>query len=359
MDLYTLVQQMNADGYFTRIARDPRAQFGPPQRTYLGAQLLPEREVTENAYREDAVRYRTVIANDGSRYSPAQKKSTGELIGTMLVELGHQDIARELTGQYYDALLKFLMTNASMEAIAQIIGWVETVINRALIELIEKQRWDAIVGAQVVRRGDNGFTETVTYPNPAGQRVAAGGAWSNDTYDPYDDIVGMADNFYDKGYELTRIIASRRVVSILARNQRIAARAGSVRVLSNSEIFGRVSQAELNSALQADGIPAIETYDLLYRTQTGSARFLPDNAMVFVSSTGQDQSVDWGDNQRFVPDTVGYTAIGRAVGQASPGRVIKMWPKDDKPPRLQAEGWQTSLPVLTEPESVGVISGIV
>lgn len=359
MDLIQLVNDMSRDGYFARIASDRRAQFGIPARRYLGTTLLPERRVTENAYREDAIRYRTVIANDGSRYSPAQKKSTGQLVGSMLVELGNQDIAQELTGQDYDALIKFLETNVSMEAVASIINWTEVTLNRALIELMEKQRWQAIVDGQVIREGDNGFREVVTYPNIAGMRVTAGGTWSTDTYDPYDEISAMADAFFDTGHGLTRIITSRRVVSILQRNAKIAARAsGRIRVLSNSDVIGRVSKADLDSAFAEDNLPAIEQYDLRWRDETVTGRFLPDDAMVFISETGRDETVDWGDNARFIPDTLGYSALGRAAGMPTPGRVIRMFPKENKPPRIEGESWQTSLPVLTEPEAIRVIRGI-
>src|SRR4051794_1173403 len=101
MNLITLVKTAMADGTFATIAGNQAAQFGPPSRQYLGATLLPEKQVAKNIFRETGVRYRTIIANDGTRYSPAQKKS-GELIGSMLVELGHSDIAREITAEDYD-----------------------------------------------------------------------------------------------------------------------------------------------------------------------------------------------------------------------------------------------------------------
>jgi hypothetical protein len=55
---------------------------------------------------------------------------------------------------------------------------------------------------------------------------------------------------------------------------------------------------------------------------------------------------------------LGYTAIGRGAGQASNGRVIRAEAFDNKPPRIEAEGWQTALPVITEPEALAVISSI-
>jgi hypothetical protein len=32
--------------------------------------------------------------------------------------------------------------------------------------------------------------------------------------------------------------------------------------------------------------------------------------------------------------------------------------KDDKPPRVEAQGWETSAPVITEPEAIATITGI-
>ena len=359
MDLASLVADMVANGQFAALAGNPLAQFGP-QRQYLGATILPERMVEENVYRESSIRYRTVIANDGSRYSPAQLKASGELVGEFLVELGDQDIARQLSGRDYDALLRLLGRNTSMQAVDTIVGWTDRTVNQALVERTELQRWQAIVDASVVRVGDNGYTETVSYPNPSGHRAAAAGTWSSDAYDPYADITGMVDLLADKGYTVGRIITSRTVVSILARNAKIQQRAAPVRVLSSTDVFGRVGIQEINGAFQADGLPPIETYDLLYRDQVSSGRFLASDVMVFIANTGVDPTWDLGDAARFIPDVgvLGYTAIGRAVGQAAPGRVIRAETRTDKPPRIEAEGWQTSLPVITEPEAIAVVTGI-
>lgn len=362
-DLLTLISQMQADGTFARLARDPRAQFGPVNRRYIGAEILPELDAPANAYQEDGIRYRTVIANSGGRYSPAQKKAGGAITGSFRVDLGHQDIAAEFTGRDYDALVRLVGQGGDMQAAARIVRWADVALNQALIEETERQRWEALVNASTTLVGDNGWSETVTYPNPSGHRVAAGGTWSSNTYDPYNDITAQAQVLKDKGFMLRRIITSTRVVSILARNQKIAARAGSVRVLSTSDVFGRVSQAELNGMMQADGLPPIETYDLLYRTQTGSGRFMADTVMVFLADADRDVTIDWGDTARYLPggvadNALGYTAIGFAVGEPNQGRVMRVWARDNKPPRLEGEAWQTSLPVIQSPESIAVITGI-
>lgn len=359
-DLLTLLRDFDAQDGYTRIARDPRAQFGTDARPYLGAQLLPEMNVEENAYREDSIKYRTVIANHGTRYSPAQKKA-GDIVGSFLVELSHSDIAREFSGRQYDALLRILNNNASLEAMAQLTSWFDTTVNAALLEVNEKMRWDAIVTATVTLLGDNEYEEVVSYPDPADHRAAESASWSTDTTDIFEDIFAMADLLSGKGLTVSRIITSRAVLSIMAGNNTVKTRTGIAVVNTSGQITsaaGRATREAINGILQSDGLPPIELYDRQYRTQSGTEYFLPRDVMVLVATTGRDVEVDLGDTINFFGDTLGYTAIGRAVGQSAPGRVLFAEPKGDKPPRIEAQGWQTSLPVITEPEAIAVITDI-
>ncbi|MDQ2999629.1 MAG: major capsid protein [Chloroflexota bacterium] len=359
-DIAALVSQLMTDGTVKTLAINTGAQFGIAPRTYLGASLLPERLVDENAYREEAIRYRTVIANDGTRYSPSQKKGA-EILGSFLVELGNIDITTEFTARAYDALLRMLGSNITMDAAASLIDWLDKTVNLALAEKNEKQRWEAIVSASVVRTGDNAYTETVPYSNPASHRSAAAGTWSSDAYDPFDDILAKADLLASKGYTVGRIIAGRTVVSLLSGNDKVKARTGVATISATGQIqstAGRASTDAINNALNRDGLPPIEQYDLQYRTQTGTGYFLSRSAFVMVATTGQDETLDYGDTARIVNDTLGYVGMGRAAGQATAGRVLRMESHQDKPPRVIGEGWQTSLPVITAPEAITVITGI-
>ena len=360
-DIASLVRTLMDDGSVRALAMNPQAQFGIAPRRYIGAELLPERRVEENAYREDAIRYRTVIANDGTRYSPSQKKA-GEIVGSFLVELGESDIAREFTARDYDALLRLLGRNLSMDAAVTLVNWLDRTVNLALAEKNELQRWQAIVSASVTRSGDNDYTETVDYSNPANHRAAAGGTWSSDSYDPFTDILAMADLLEGKGYTVGRIITGRTVLSTLAGNDKVKARTGVATINASGQITataGRATRDAINMALERDGLPPIETYDLQYRTQTGSGYLLSRAALVLVARTGRAEPIALGDPpDPTTHDTLGYTAVGRAAGQATPGRVLRMEPKEDKPPRIEAEGWQTSLPVITEPEAIAVINSI-
>ena len=171
----------------------------------------------------------------------------------------------------------------------------------------------------------------------------------------------MADLLASKGYTVNRMITSRTVLAKMAGNNTVKTRTGIAVVNTSGQITsaaGRATASAINGILQADGLPPIELYDLQYRTQTGDEYFLKRDVFVLVATTGQDETIDFGDSEKLVPNTLGYLAIGRGAGQSAPGRVIQAEAKTDKPPRIETEGWQTSLPVILHPEAIGVITGI-
>jgi hypothetical protein len=183
-----------------------------------------------------------------------------------------------------------------------------------------------------------------------------------------DDIAAGVDLLASKGYAVNRVIGSRKVASILAGNAKMQQRATNmVFVDSAGQIQGLppriLTNPKLNAILAGEGLPLLEQYDELYRDYDGTHRFLPNDTLVLAATTGE--SVDVAQENLEVSDilppfenVLGYTAVGRPAGQANPGRVIQMFPQGNKPPRIDAEGWQVSLPVITEPEALFVITGI-
>jgi hypothetical protein len=362
-DIGTLVSTMTTNGSVARIARNRLAQFGTRTRRLIGAEVLPAQDVEENMYTDDTVRYRTVVANAGTRYSPVQLKQ-GVLSGSVDVKVFDTDIGSELTSRDFDALLRYLDRNQDMEATASITNFLDTTVNQALEELREVYRWQAIEKALVQRRGHNGYSEDIPYSNPAGHRAVAAAAWSNSANDPMTDIFNRVQLMADKGFQVSRIISTRKVVGIMGLNDKMRTRAGAITVNVGGGLTvqgGRASLDEINSSLRKEGLPNIELYDLIYRTQTGTGRFISDNVMIFLGMTGRDVTLDLGDNAtpvEILPDTLGYTAVGKATGQPQPGRVIQAKFKDDRPPRIEAQGWEAIAPVLIEPEAIATISGI-
>lgn len=370
MDLITLIALLITNNEFASILMNPLAQFGRRGRRYLGATILPERRVRENQYEEIGIRYRTVIANSGSRYSPAQKKGN-KIVGSFDVKLGNSDIADEFTGQDYDTLIQLLQRVTggaddamTMQAMVQLTDWFNTAINLPLKELNEKERWDAIVDAQFTRTGDNGYSEIVPLSNPVGHRVNAGGLFSDDTYDPWDDIFAGADFLKGLGFTVGRIITGSDVTAKMAKNAKVRASMGSTITLNTNDgtlqgTTGRATMDGMNNYLASNELPPFEKYDLQYRTQTGSGHFLKRGTIVMLANTGRDETIDMGDQEPLIlRDTLGYEAIGRPVGQPTPGPTFDVKPQTDKPPRVEAQGWQTSGPVVTEPQAIFVIKNI-
>jgi hypothetical protein len=374
MDLGTLMRDVIAQNTFPRLALNQFAQFGQPgMEPYMGPTLLPERLVADNEFTETAIRYRTTIANDGDRYSPAQKKGKGGIIGSFRVSLGNSDILTEFTGQDYDTVVRILapLANANntigMAVAAQITNWGNTAINLALIERNELQRWQAIFTGQVVREGDNGLLETVLYPNPVGHRTDVAGDWSDNSYAILTDLLALATLLRSKGYNPTRIITSTAVANLMLANETMARAAGrSIITVGAGAVLtqtpGSFTMDDLNRLLAQNRLPAIETYDKVYFKDDGtSARFFPEDGLVMASTTGRNERVAQIENPnqfRLLTDTLGYVGVGRAVGQVTPGRVIQVTPYTNKPPRLEGEGWQSSLPIITEPEAFAVYTGI-
>ena len=170
MDVVGLVEQMRRDGAFEEVLNNPAAQFGTDEQPFLGAELLPERTVRQLEYTEEGIRYRTMVANDGTRYSETQAKK-GTIVGSFFVRLGHSDIRSEFTSAEYDALIRILSaagagTPATTEAMASLTQWMDRTVNRPLLVKNEKMRWEAMVDALVPRRGNNNFSEDVPLSNP-------------------------------------------------------------------------------------------------------------------------------------------------------------------------------------------------
>lgn len=354
MDIMTLVSQLTENGEFGRIANNPLAQFGTPARRRKGPEILPVQNREENQYSEDGFKARTIVANSGDRYSPAQLKH-GDKIGSTDVKFGNYDIARELTGRDFDAVIKLLSRNMDQNSALRLMKWVNIAIDEALLDLEEAQRWQALVNGQCALMGDNGYLETVQYFSPPGHRVTPLEAWSDDTVDPLataiHPLVQLAEN---EGFMISRIVARGSVVAKLTNNAIMRNRSAT----NDYNAPGRASLSRINAIIAEDGLPPIEKYDLRYRTQAGSIPFMPDDSMLLIAETERDETLALEDREEIIPNTLGYFGRGRPVGESTPGLVVRSWFMDDKPPRVKAEGWGTGLPVITEPEAVFAITGI-
>ena len=376
--LLTLATELKADGAFDRIMLNSLSQLGSVSmlnmgRELMGARLLPDEMRRRNEYKEQAVRYRTVVATDGTPYTPAQLVK-GAMVGSMKVELGHHDVKVEMDASQLEALEDLIQMEAesrgeaSAELLAQqqLLNWVDTSVNLSLQFKKELQRWQAIVDAQVSRVFPGGTTETVSFPNPTGSRFNAEGTWSNDNYDPMEDIIAACNRLWGLGFNIDKMVTSTNVVSIMALNEKIRTRAGYLSTSGGAVLpvgIAGYGLADVNSAIRRSGsgnntLPDIMTYDLQYPTQTGTQYFLPRNCFVIIGSTGENRQLLV--NERIFPlyNTLGYYGVGRVEGYKKSGPIIHVDTYDKKPVSIVGEGYMTGFPVITNPEAICVIRNI-
>jgi hypothetical protein len=382
MDFLELIRQLDEDQYFKRLALNPTAQFGSEQQPLLGATLLPEQLVEENAFEETQVRYRTKPALDGTRYSPAQMQESSQLIGSVKVDLGDSDTAAQFTGKDHDGIIKLLMRGGDEEAIARVVQWTDRALIRPHTIKNEIQRWEAIIKGEVLRKGSNQLEELVEYYQHPGHHivipggtVAAPQGWHNDTYDPFEDIAGAVQKLEDLGHSIRGMFSTGRVTTTLTKNGQVAKRTNRVVVNAAGAITsasGRVTMAELNAIADDDGLPNFTKYNGGYETKQGFRRYMDVSAtsdfLVIVGNSDRQWDMatdyvgtadvdlgDFADSAIQLEGTLGYYAVGRNVGQSSPGRTVHTEAQQRKPAGLYGESYQAGFPVIADPQSIVVI----
>jgi hypothetical protein len=372
-DLLTLVQELQDDGRFQTIFKNPLAQFGDPnqRRPFLGAQLLPEMQKSKNLYEEAAVQFLSTIANDGTPFAPPKLQRSIKR-GSTLVKFGHIDVKTELTGEDLEAIIQMLESgeNSNQQlAQNQLLTWMDRSVNLSLKIKQEKQRWQAIVDASVPRKLGDGSTETVTYAAPSGHRFNATGTWSNDSFDPFTDIIAAWNLLWDLGYDVAHNITSNTVASKLGLNDKVRTRAGYLGIDNSGVVqttslgvgLGLANEALRRGTMADREIPLIQTYDLNYETQDGSRDFfLPRDCFVVVGTTGQRREVLANDELFYLENTLGYYGIGRVEGYTESGTIVKTEVRDRKPRAVCAEAYVTGLPVIfsRNMEAIVVIENI-
>lgn len=382
-----LITEMNKKGDVQSIAQSVSMQFGTDNEPLLGADLCPEKIVYDNNFSEGDISYRTVVANSGADFSPAQLNPGGNKItGLMNVKLGFSNQADQMNPQQIQDILNILKlsgdstNNRDARAIAILTNFFDRAIARPLIVYNEIQRWQMWIDARIKRVGSNGYEEDVIYPNPAGHRfnvpsgtVAAPTGWyatdPNTTYDPIQEMLNFKLFMAKKGYRLVRAVTTFENVYQLINHPAIRKRFGLIVINpANNQLQSTIQSITLeqvNGLLNSFGLPSLEIYDTTYdyRAADGtiqSRRYIERDThypIVFFANTGKAADILLEDGESFTLDnTIGYTAVGTVPALTMPGRVIQeIVTEKPYPPTVYAEGLQESLPVNLFPEAVGVM----
>ena len=374
---FELYEELQEERYFERLALDPLSQFGSEQQPFLGARIMPERVVGENAFEETQVRYRTKPALDNNRYSPTQKQDNSALVGSFRVDLGHTDTRKDLTGKEYDDLRKLLMRGGDMQAMANVIRWLDKELILPHTIKNEIQRWQAWLLARVIRETADGQMEAVDYYRPSdhivtipGGTTASPQGWHLSTYDPFDDIEAGKEKLMGLGYSLTAMYATPRLARTLRTNGEVIKRNGRS-IPNDTAPPTRVTNTILSQLLEDEDYTGLTTYNGGYESETGFKRFMDvedgyDYLLMTGGTTRQyDLASDYAgasadpsnftDSSIVLDNTLGYYAVGRNAGKDFSGRTVHTWMMDKKPIGMAGESYQTGLPVITDPQAYYVI----
>ncbi len=362
-EILEFVQQAVDSGKVFSFVNDPRSQFrvvGPDGQiqTYLGATFLPLVSQDSNLFVDEGFEWLSLIGTDGDLFSRVPLRSAARH-RAQGVSLATNDSGAQLTPKDYDTL-KRLVRLGKLEGANRVIQTLLLVgAIRPLNDIIEKQRWQAIVDAKVVRAGDNDYYEEVDYTNIPGHRVNTGQQWYDPDYDPILDIQAMAD----KMGSVTNIIVRRRLVSVLTSHPKMRMRSGSVVLDGTSlrNIPGRSNLSELNQILTLDGLPPLQIYESYFHNLQGERiPFLRDTAFVMLNTSAIDPENISVDPDLITPTSLGYVGNGTPAGQDRPGRVAFLHTiLNTKAPGMWVEGTQVTLPVVRTSEDnhrVGVLN---
>lgn len=375
MELSTIFQFIEKDivgaGIPDAIAKDSRLQFGTETQPFWLAKYLPVENKENNEIYEEITRIGTFVANDGSPLSPPQIKRTAEGLG-LRVRLAHIDIATQMDARDMRTLGRLLKQGDRSVAVAFVINWITRTLRFAIEAKAELQRAEAFCNATVTITPMDGAPYVVQMPNPPGHRVtvpsgaaAAPAGWYSPTFDPIQEtLVPIKLMMQSKGYEPMAIITSSRIAGALQMNPNVSQYGRGLVVQDGNVVSsgGMASDAHVNVVLQANGLPPMMRYDRFYQTQTGSARFFPEDKFLIIGATGRDFEVEVPDDRgrilrrELIMNTLGFTGRGVSEGQTNPGAVITVKTSDTKPVGVWGEGYSESFPIILDYEAVACVT---
>lgn len=380
---YELYEKIQEERYFTRLALNPMAQFQSEQGTLLGASLLPERLVEENSYEETTIRYKIKPALYNNRYSPTQMQDGGRIVGSFTVSLSHTDTQKQMSSKEHDDLMKLLGQGGDVQAMSRVISWSDNQLIRPHTINNEIARFESLLLGRVNRVTTDGQMEPIEYYRPpnhvvtiAGGTTAAPAGWYAGDYDPFPDMELGVRTLQRLGYRAIAMYSMPDLGYVLRDNEKIKER-NQYAVVNDAGQVGAAQRqltfAGLDRLIIANELPMLTTYNNGYESiDEGFKRYMDvedgydyliivgattrnyDLATDYVGTTGT-QVEGFTDGAIDLENVMGYVALGRNAGEASPGRTINTKVSDVKPKGLWGESYQTGLPVPQDPQSYYIL----
>lgn len=385
MSLGEILEKMNDEGFFERIAINPVAQFGSTELPYMLARYLPESLQQSNSFTERSIKHLRIPAISGNPYSPAQQQAGGSFAGSMFVDLGNIETKRQMSSAEADETQAFINSGSDERAQMVIEDWVARELVTPVLDRNEIQRAEALLDASVVRQTTDGVMDPVAYFRPGTHYVEVSGGttgspagWYDNTYDPMTDINLGVRTLTDKGFPVIAMIGSSPLESVLAENGEIIKRSSLVTIDAGqvTAINNFITTPQLNQIFLSLFRVPLEIYNNGYHDSNGYRQFMDldpgvGDYMILIGrsrrqwdlvrdflgpTTGGLDGFQEGvfDGNITIENTLGYFGIGRNAGM-EPGRTISSQALTQKPWGLIGEAVEMGLPVPLVPDAYYVI----
>jgi hypothetical protein len=273
----------------------------------------------------EAATFRSYDTESPVASRPGVTRVTGELPPiSRKIRLGEYDRLRQRRDPGF-AVRNGIMTDAER-------------MTRAVAARMELARGDALVNGTVTLN-ENGVIGTVDFGRTAGHTVTAGTVWTNAAATPVTDLLTWRDTYVDtNGEEPGAILTSRRVVSLLMRNEEVR----NVAFPSTSTQPAVISDEVVNRALAAFGLPPIYQNDAKVRVGNTATRIIPDDRLLFLPAPGDGMDPESTD--------LGATLWGTTAESLEPDFGIE----EGEEPGIVAGAYSTKDPVAVWTKAAGI-----
>lgn len=230
---------------------------------------------------------------------------------------------------------KSLERNTNDPIIMAILDDAERMV-RSVQARLELARGD-VIDDGVVTIEENGLSLTADFQRPASLRKTATTVHSDPAADVITDLLAWMEAFSDEnGEEPDHILMPRQTVGLWLLNQEVRDYGIGINGLRPN----RVTRADLDGILQAEGLPPIRTYDVTVRVNKVKTRVLPSDK-IYLMGSGEIGSTHYG----VTAEALKLRAKGYIKREAAPGIVCTIV-ETDHPVQTYTVGTALALPSI-------------
>lgn len=314
-------------------------------------QYLPDRNIgdIEAAFDQVTRTNRAAQFRAWDTETPVSQRQSFQRSKVMLPPLG----TKLPIGEYERLMLERIRTGGDNRN-----GYVEAIYNdaeqltREVFNRMELARGDVLMDGKFTLTGENGLTIEADFGVPAGNLVDAATLWSDHTNaTPLQDLKAWVEAYLDlNGEKPATMLTSTQVVNNLLLS-------GEIRELfyRGDAVTGGpnlLTMAQLNTVLQAYGLPAIETYDTKIEVEGVNTRVVAQEKVLLLPADRASLGFTaWGITAESLELANGQNPS--LAFQDLPG-LVGVVLKEGDPLRVWTKVGAVGMPMLTNPRKLFV-----